>query len=135
MKKILIFLFCGIFILISNGCSGGGRVTDLSEEMKGLGIAAVETTDDFLDGNITGDEAIERLENNYSSANQHYEKELEEAGSDTLVGTDYWKDSTVPTYILSLKMSVGEKNKGTGTSEEVIEDRNKLAEIIGKKER
>lgn len=135
MKKIGIYILCGMLLLNTNACSGGGGTDNLSEEMKEMGIAAVEITDDYLDGSITGNEAVEKLDNNYSSASQHYEKELEEAGSDTLVETDYWRDSTVPTYILSLKMSVGKSNKGTGTKEDVIEDRNKLAEIVGEKER
>lgn len=134
MKKYGIFLFCGIILLTMSACSRKGT-DNLSEEMKELGIAAVEITDDFLDGSITGDDALEKLDNNYSSANQCYEKELEAAGSDTLVGTDYWRDSTVPTYIMSLEMSVRKSNKGNGTKEDVIEDRNKLAEIVGEKGR
>ncbi len=134
-KKIVAILLCGILLFTVSGCSGEKDAANLSTEMKELGIAAVEITDDFLNGEITGAAAIERLENNYSSASQHYEQELEEAESDTLVGTDCWRDSTVPTYILSLEMSIRNKNNGTGTDEDVLEDRNKLAEIVNKKER
>ena len=134
-KKIGALLLCGMLSFTAIGCSGEKETASLSAEMKELGIAAVETADDFLDGNITGDAAMERLENNHSIAKMHYERELEEDGSDTLSGTGYWEDISIPVYISSLEISIRKKDNGTGTDEKILEDRNKLAEIVDKKER
>lgn len=131
MKKIGIFLLCGMMLFIMCGCSGKEGMSGLSEEMKELGIAAVEIADNFLDGKITGEEAVEKLEKNSFMADLQYDMEKKEAEKDTEARTDYKNGSLVTSSILLLKISICDKNDGTGTEKDIIENRNNLAEIVG----
>lgn len=134
-KPIIIILFFIIIVifLLSHCCDGIPRKT--SEKMYELGVAALETADDFIDGEIAGAEAERRLKNNYNEAELQYKIQCEELDTDTLVGTEYKNDTFIESDILFLKWAVRDKVDGTGTEEDVISKRNDLAKSLGKRKR
>lgn len=134
MRKAGAIILFVATLLFANGCSEEENTENLSEKMREYVTAAVETTDDFLDGKIGGAEAVERLGNAYKAADRHYEAE-EAANEGDTIGTYISNDQFAVFDILLLECEVQDKVDGTGTEEKIIEKRNDLAEKIGEKKR
>lgn len=124
-----------ILALLLAGCGSGSKPDDTSDKMYELGVAALEAADEFLDGSLDGDEALKRIAAASTSASYQYEKEKEETGSETLFGTEYSNDYYIWSYIGFLESKLSRKVDGVGTSNDVIETRNTLAEHLNERKR
>ena len=113
--------------------SCGGKPDGMSKAMHQIGKNALNIADQYISGEIYGDVAYERMEELYTQAKAQEEKECKDLGVDTLVGTDYWKDSSVSHDISMLSHSVMNAKHGSGAMSEVQEARDNLAETLGEK--
>ena len=119
-----------IVCLILCGC-GGGKPDTISQEMYDIGLAALETADDYIAGKITAAEAEKKLLRAESMADSIYEREKEENGG-TMVGFKFTSDLTVPSNILLLETSISAHDFGTGSMSSVKERRDIIANQLGK---
>ncbi|MBQ8698543.1 MAG: hypothetical protein IJ521_06060 [Schwartzia sp.] len=130
------FFFVGIIVLLMiafAGCGNSGKKPDnMSDRAYELGCAALETTDDFIANKIGASDAVKKLDTVYDRIKRLVQDEKDELESDTLVGTDYFRDDLINTYILSITIDIQSKDRGTGTMSDVKESRNKLAKVLGK---
>lgn len=71
MKKKVVSLFVlGMATLILVSCGNtGGKPEDMNEEIYNYGVSAVETTEEYLNADITADEADNKMDNLEQSAN------------------------------------------------------------------
>ena len=136
MRKVIAFIL--IFAMVTMACAGcgtGKKPDDVSDRVYELGIAALETADEFLAGTISGEDAADRLYRTCILVEAEIDQYKEETGSDTLVGTDYWKDTVISSSISLLKLSIGSKSSGSGNSRDVLERRNDLAGYLNEKKK
>lgn len=131
MKKFTSIILCAVFLLTLCSC-GGGKPEDMSDAMYQIGLNALATADQYIAGEITGDTAYDRLEEYYTQAEAQEKRAKEITNSDTLVGTDLWRDSLVPSDILFLIHDVGRAKYGSGAMSEVKEARDNLADSLNK---
>jgi len=133
MKRIISSLLVAVALLsLFSGCGGGGKPDNLSDDVYELGCAALETTDDYIDGKITASDALKKLDWSATLIDTQVEKELADSPTGTLYGTPYSNDNGVSIYLLSIKLAIGDKDRGTGTMSVVKDARNKLAKTLGK---
>lgn len=131
MKKFTSIILCAVFLLTLCSC-GGGKPEDMSDAMYQIGLNALATADQYIAGEITGDDAYDRLEEYYTQAEAQVNYDKEITNSDVLARTEYWRDSLVSTNILTLQMVIGRAKYGDGAMSEVKESRDSLAETLGK---
>ena len=131
MKKFTSIILCAVFLLTLCSC-GGGKPEDMSDAMYQIGLNALATADQYIAGEITGDDAYDRLEEYYTQVEAQVDYDKEITNSDVLAGTEYWRDSLVSTNILTLQMVIGRAKYGDGAMSEVKESRDSLAETLGK---
>ena len=131
MKKFTSIILCAVFLLTLCSC-GGGKPEDMSDAMYQIGLNALATADQYIAGEITGDDAYDRLEEYYTQAEAQEQSEMEELGVSTLFNTKYDADSRVSHYILILQCDVGDAKFGSGPMSDVKESRDNLAETLGK---
>ena len=129
MKKFTSIILCAVFLL--SLCSCGGKPEDMSDAMYQIGQNALAVADQYIAGEITGDDAYDRFEEFHKQAEAQEEHAKELTNSDTLVGTEYWRDSNVSFYIFILKCDIGDAKYGSGPRSDVKESRDKLAEALG----
>ena len=129
MKKFTSIILCAVFLLTLCSC-GGGKPEDMSDAMYQIGLNALATADQYIAGEITGNTAYDRLEEFYTQAEaqEGYAKEI--TNSDTLAGTEYWRDFLVSSDILHLQLVVGRAKFGSGAMSEVQEARNNLEKTL-----
>ena len=131
MKRLTALLL--IFSLAAALCScGGGKPDEMSDAMYQIGKNALGVADQYIAGEITGDDAYDRLEEFYEQAEAQVEYDKEITGSETLAGTEYWRDWLVSTDIMSVMHDVGFAKYGNKAMSEVQESRDSLAETLGK---
>lgn len=106
-----------------------------SDKMITLGIAALETVDDYLDGKITLEEASSRMSGTKFSAEYQSDRDLDELNADTVIGTKYSDNSSIDHHIFFLDYRLFEIESGVGTKAELIDERNELADLLHKKKR
>lgn len=131
MKKFTSIILCAVFLLTLCSC-GGGKPENMSDAMYQIGLNALAVADQYIAGEITGDDAYDRLEEYYTQAQAQEKHAKELTNSDTLVGTDLFGDALVPSDILFLLHDVGRAKYGSGAMSEVKESRDGLAETLGK---
>ena len=130
MKRLTALLL--IFSLAAALCScGGGKPDDMSDAMYQIGKNALGVADQYIAGEITGDDAYDRLEEFYEQAEAQTKKEKEDLGVESLYGTEYEADYFVETDILLLLHDVGFAKYGSGPMSDVKESRDDLAEDLG----
>lgn len=130
MKKFTSIILCAAFLLTLCSC-GGGKPEDMSDAMYQIGLNALAVADQYIAGEITGDDAYDRLEEYYTQAEAQSQKEMTDLGVDSLYGTEYAADYFVESDILILQMVVGRAKYGDGAMSEVQEARDSLAEALG----
>ncbi len=131
MKKFTSIILCAVFLLTLCSC-GGGKPEDMSDAMYQIGLNALATADQYIAGEITGDDAYDRLEEFYKQAEAQSEKEKEHLGVDSLYGTEYAADYLVETDIFLLLHDVGFAKYGSGPMSDVKESRDNLADSLNK---
>lgn len=131
MKKFTSIILCAVFLLTLCSC-GGGKPEDMSDAMYQIGLNALAVADQYIAGEITGDDAYDRLEEFYKQAGAQSEKEKEDLGVDSLYGTEYAADYFVETDIFLLLHDVGFAKYGSGPMSDVKESRDNLADSLNK---
>lgn len=125
MKKIISLLLVLIFALSLTACGEKGKPEELNESLYNYAINAVETADDFLDGNMS----VEKAESKISSIMLYTDsyQSIEDGNSvdDVCVSMD----------IFFLKHELYLYRTGDGSKEKITEKRNDLAEAINKSTR
>jgi len=149
----LVFILLFILILVAVGCEDEERMPpNTSPRMYGLGIAALEIVDDFLDGKINADTAHQLFKAKNSEINEQYKQATLTSESDTLIGTDKQNDARISSktgqidYLLfdrsmfrpSLYENASEDDPPPplmATDEKITESRNELAALLWEKPR
>ena len=136
MKRIIVFVCVAFALLCIFGCSAKeSEPENVSSKMYEIGIAALETVDEYLDYNIDIAETYDRISASSRAAANQYEKDKEEIGEETLTGSEFANDYFINHNILMLSYELMTKKHGTGTNKEIVEKRNDLAEWLGEKTR
>lgn len=130
MKKITSIILCAVFLLTLCSC-GGGKPEEMSDAMYQIGLNALAVADQYIAGEITGDDAYDRLEEYYIQAEAQSQKEKTDLGVDSLYGTEYAADFYVESDILFLQMVVLRAKYGSGAMSEVKDARDDLAGDLG----
>ncbi|MDR1246093.1 MAG: hypothetical protein LBK57_03595 [Clostridiales Family XIII bacterium] len=132
--KRIVLLMCVVPVLLFSACNNYGKKPEnTSDRMYELGILALETIDDYLDGKIEIEEADKLLEQIDSSATSQRESDLKTLDSETLVGTEYANDDLIESYIYFAQHAVSERIWISGTKKDIIESRNDLADRLNEK--
>ncbi len=128
MKKLISTALIGITLLSTTaflfGCGGGGKPGDVSEKYYNYGLKALEIIDSYLDYEISTEEA-------YSKLNDLTDRKR------SLGDYVHDKDLHVVIYVSSAELEVSEIERGVWSAslDELIEDRNNIAEAVGAKKR
>lgn len=130
MKRIISIAL--IFIIAATLSSCGGTPKNMSSAMYQIGLNALELTDNYIEGKITGEEAQERINEFYSQAESEYDRECRDRDVENLVGSDVWKDSSITHDLFMLHLNIGSTSKGYGAMSDVRKSRDNLAEDLGK---
>lgn len=132
MKRIISIAL--IFALVIALCSCGGKPERMSDTMYQIGLNALTTTDEYISGKITGEEASERIYEFKEQSDAEYEKvKGGQNGSTSVADTAYVKDFIVSSDLFFLYFAVRDASMGKGAMSDVKERRDDLAETLGKK--
>lgn len=133
MKKITILLICTALLL--SLCSCNLKPDNTSDAMYQIGLNALDLSDQYIAGKITGAEAYARIEefSKQAEAQKDYDRELLGLGEeDGLATTEYSNDSSISFKISMLSFDIMQAHHGSGSMSEVKERRDELAEQLGK---
>lgn len=130
MKKALSVLCVFALLILLCSC---GKPQKTSDTMYQIGINALQTADDYIAGKLTGEKAAKELKEYKNQAETQEEKDCEELGTDTLIGTNLSNNSSIALDIYFLYNEVDGVQNGTSAMSEVREKRDDLAEQLGKK--
>lgn len=114
MKRTLSILILATVLLSLCAC-GSKRMEGISDRSYECGLAALETADEFINGQIDADAASSKLARNLILAD----------------ACDGDNDILVATVIFRLKFSIDRKDNGIGTMDAVKEAREDLADLLG----
>ena len=131
--KRLSFLLTIAILLISLCSCGRVKPENTSDAMYQIGLNALAVADEYIDGKITADEALSRLEEIDELADAQYERWCEDFGTETLAGTKYANDFGISFDISRLKLkfsNIGSFYNATALSD-IVEVRDELAETLG----
>jgi hypothetical protein len=110
--------------------------------MYGLGIAALEIVDEFLDGRVDIVTTLDLYRAKLKEIDEQMENAIRETGSETLVGTGYSNDGLIRSWaaildysLFSRSMNLFSPDSTTGTNSDITEQRNKLALRLGENAR
>jgi len=120
-------LYCVIILIVlmlSIGC-GGTKPKDVNAEIFRYGLAALETADEYLDGKIDIATARKQVGNAYDSISLAKNTAGSTSGADLMVSTN----------VLLLDTAMLNKELGNGTTDDILEARNYLAESLNEKNR
>lgn len=136
MKKTVVVIFALLLCICSvAACGQASKVNvkpdNMSDRVYELGCAALETADEFIAGDISSSTARTKLAAAQRDVDYIVDQETAEHDG-TLVGSDVWKDSSVSLNIMLLDYKIQTKEFGTGTMSDVIDQRDSLAELLGK---
>ena len=112
------------------GCSSNPE--DVTEETYRTGKNALEAIDQYLDGEITAEDAHDKLDLYYDILDGHSDT-LDETGNDYKLFSNC---HSVQTNCMSASYAITKIDAGSSDGmEALIESRNDIAEIIGESER
>ncbi len=114
MKKLICILLVFVTLFACSACSS--RRDGISDDAYEYGLAALETADEFIDGKIDADTAQQRLNH----------------ASDMVDNCEGENDFLVAGAIFRTSLSIWLKDSGSGTMATVKENRNDLADLLGK---
>ena len=128
MKKLFAILCLATALLC--GCSSTPE--GVTEETYRTGKNALEAIDQYLDGEITADEAHDKLDMYYEILDEHSDS-LDETEGDFKLSANC---SSVQRDCMTASYSITKINSGiSGGTESLLDSRNNIAEIIGEPER
>ena len=131
----LVLITTALCLVLVTGCGSRSKPDNTSDRMYGLGLTALEIIDEYLDGKISLENAMDRFSVTSDDIDDQYDNSLREAGVEVLVGTDYANDSFINHYAGMLDYSLMKRSQGNGTDSEILEFRNSLAEKLNKSNR
>lgn len=115
MKRV--FSIVALVAMIFNLCAcGSKRMDGISDRAYDYGLAALETADEFINGDLDADAASDKLERTLILVDR----------------CDGENDSLVSSSIFLLQVAIDNKGDGTGTMATVEERRDDLADKLGK---
>lgn len=114
MRRFITFALICVLFLNCTAC-GSKRMEGISDRAYELGMSALETADEFIDGTISASSAKAKIGNASTLAN----------------GCTGDNDSLVSSAIFFLEYAIAQKDAGTGTMQAVKEKRDHLAEYLG----
>lgn len=114
MRRLLCLALCFTLLTTFIGC-GSQRMAGLSDRAYELGLAALETADEYIDGSITASRALSKLEQ----------------AKDFIDGCDGENDILISSAIFNLIYTIQRKDSGIGTMKAVEEKRDSLANLLG----
>lgn len=129
-KRLRFLISMLLFALLFASCGGGGKPSNMSDDMYEAGLAALETANDYIDGTISADSALSRIKHAYDSASNILDRENDENGG-AVAGTDVSADALVPHNILMLQTSISKNDWGSGSMSSVKSCRDTLAKQLG----
>ena len=136
MRRLILIVSSMAVLLAISGCKPqSAKPKNMSDQMYKLGIAGLETIDEYLDSKINLDEASDRVSKTNKAASSQLDKSKEELGVDALLGTEYADDFTVYHTLTMLSNAVMNRSLGTGTNREILDYRNELAESLNERTR
>lgn len=128
MKKLFTILCLAAALLC--GCSS--KPGDVTEETYRTGKNALTEIDQYLDGEITAEEAHDKLDTYYEILDEHSDT-LDTTGDDFKLSANC---STVKRNCMTASYSITKIKSGvSGGTESLLDSRNNIAETIGKSER
>lgn len=134
MKKLCLLVLALVLLVALSGC-GGSSHDGVSEKTYEFGVAALETIDEYLDGDIDYKAADYRIGTAADGINRNMDAIMRDAGATVMSETDFPNDNFVSHHILLARHEMAMKEGGAGTKKEIIEHRNKLASYLGEKSR
>lgn len=128
MKKLFAILCLTAALLC--GCSSTPE--GVTEETYRTGKNALTAIDQYLDGEITADEAHDKLDTYYEVLDEHSDT-LDTTGDDFKLSANC---STVMRNCMTASYSITKIKSGvSGGTEALLDSRNNIAEVIGESER
>lgn len=128
MKKLFAILCLATALLCGCSSKPGG----VTEETYRTGKNALTAIDQYLDGEITAEEAHDKLDMYYEILDEHSDS-IDETGDDYKLSVNC---SSVQRNCMTASYSITKINSGIyGETESLIDSRNDIAEIIGEPER
>ena len=141
MKKLLILQAILIVFLCSCESDSDNKPRNTSDRMYGLGLAAIDIVDDFLNGKTNITITRERFSEKLSEIEEQYVNSQKETDSETLASTKYSNDALIKFSAGMLDLSLSYRLQNTvsesklGTDSGITERRNDLAKRLGADER
>lgn len=123
----LIFIVCLFALLSCLGCSADGKPTDISEGHYNYGIRALEIADGYLDFEVTAESAFESMELLVSEAAVLPTSEFGDVSHE--------KNSAVEHHVTMMSHDLMAAKFDKGSYDDLLEERNQLAEVVGKPKR
>lgn len=112
MNRLCVIL---LVLALLTSCSSE-RMPGISDRAYEYGLAALETADEFMAGDLPADDAEKRLYN-------------AKIGVDSCDGEN---DHLISSRLLLLQLAISSKDRGTSIMAEVEEERDALADLLGK---
>lgn len=130
LKRIaaIILLAALVFTL----CSCGGKPEKTTDAMYQIGLNALSTADDYIEGKMSGSDAEQRIDEFYTQAKAQLEQDKKDAGKETLTGTEYFNDWMIECDVFNLWYWIGSASRGTSAMSDVRKYRDSLAKTLGK---
>lgn len=124
LRHIVPFIL--ILALVLTGCSKG-KPNDISEAHYKYGLKALEIVDEYLDFNITAKNAREKIDALTNESDSLPKTEFK--------SPDHAKNSGVEHEVTMLSYELLKIDNGSGTYDDLLEQRNELAELLNEKKR
>lgn len=125
IQKCAVFMMVGIVVMLV-GCSN--KPADISDETYRIGKMAVETVDQYIDAAIAAEEAESKLE--------RYDDLLDrESENEELSELESIKASRLALSCLLISHDIGRNDISGGRLDDIIKERNSMAEVLEIEER
>ena len=123
-KRISVFLFVWLCIVLS-ACADSGKEQNISNQHIQYSQRLIEIADQYMDYEITAEEARDELE---KLEERSAEITRAEPGTD-----DYFAASTIQNCFWNIELAVNrlEFSASQESMKDILQQRNKLAELIG----
>lgn len=124
-RKIIVGILALCMILIMTGCSS--KPENMSDEMYSTGLNALETVDQYLDGKLSSDETIDKLERFQALFDTYSDSEEE-----VLTQSNARRLSMI---CMNLSYNIVKVKTTPSAMDEFLRSRNELAKKLGENSR
>ena len=133
MFFVALLFFISLIVIGAEKLTNDGTLhkqNSLSDEMRELGLAAVEIVDDYLKDRINAETAYARLETNLDKQDALIMKEKIKYDVDSIYDSPVKQDGEVWFNTFALVGKFRDKISGVGTDSSIREQRDKLEDAI-----